>query len=279
MSSIGLPEPWASERQTPISHSFCQHVVARATPLIVEDARTDAVVAALEILPPDTAEAARGLHLIRGLLSFFHRDRPGRIRVITSGALAGIEGTEFVMAAVTNNGVQQTTLSVIDGQVRFSNAVASLVLTNGEQAVAEPGHAPHRTPGFIANNLLQWCFYYPGILDVNDLPLTPAEQARLGDSLAAYRAGDLLAALAKYSGPPDSGAVRVYHAALLLSVGHVERAEADLSALEQTPVAGTNRRLAAALRTLIAAVKLRSSRISPTMMMSGSCRNTCFSAW
>jgi len=221
----------------------------------------------LEILPPDTAEADRGLHLIRGLLSFFHRDRPGRIRVITSGALAGIEGTEFVMAAVTNNGVQQTTLSVIDGQVRFSNAVASLVLTNGEQAVAEPGHAPHRTPGFIANNLLQWCFYYPGILDVNDLPLTPAEQARLGDSLAAYRAGDLLAALAKYSGPPDSGAVRVYHAALLLSVGHVERAEADLSALEQTPVAGTNRRLAAALRTLIAAVKREpnSSRLKPEL--------------
>jgi two-component sensor histidine kinase len=44
MSSFGLSEPWASARQTPISHSFCQHVVARATPLIVEDARTDPVV-------------------------------------------------------------------------------------------------------------------------------------------------------------------------------------------------------------------------------------------
>jgi two-component sensor histidine kinase len=46
MSSIGLPEPWASARQTPISHSFCQHVVARATPLVVEDARMDPVVCA-----------------------------------------------------------------------------------------------------------------------------------------------------------------------------------------------------------------------------------------
>src|SRR6516162_9470764 len=27
-SSCGLPEPWASIRQTPLSHSFCQHVVA-----------------------------------------------------------------------------------------------------------------------------------------------------------------------------------------------------------------------------------------------------------
>jgi two-component sensor histidine kinase len=43
-SSTGLPEPWASARQTPLSHSFCQHVVTSAEPLIVEDARTHPVV-------------------------------------------------------------------------------------------------------------------------------------------------------------------------------------------------------------------------------------------
>ncbi|MEN8951983.1 ATP-binding protein [Planktotalea arctica] len=35
----GLSEPWASERQTPLTHSFCQHVVAANKPLVVEDAR------------------------------------------------------------------------------------------------------------------------------------------------------------------------------------------------------------------------------------------------
>jgi two-component sensor histidine kinase len=44
MSSFGLPEPLASARQTPISHSFCQHVVTSAAPLIVEDARAHPVV-------------------------------------------------------------------------------------------------------------------------------------------------------------------------------------------------------------------------------------------
>ncbi len=39
-SACGLPEPWASDRETPLSHSFCQHVVASREPLIVEDART-----------------------------------------------------------------------------------------------------------------------------------------------------------------------------------------------------------------------------------------------
>lgn len=35
----GLPEPWASDRQTPLSHSFCQHVVIRDDELVVSDAR------------------------------------------------------------------------------------------------------------------------------------------------------------------------------------------------------------------------------------------------
>jgi signal transduction histidine kinase len=40
-SAVGLPEPWASRRQTPLSHSFCRTVVAAAAPLVVEDATID----------------------------------------------------------------------------------------------------------------------------------------------------------------------------------------------------------------------------------------------
>jgi len=38
MSCLGLPEPWASRREAPLSHSFCQHAVARREPLLVDDA-------------------------------------------------------------------------------------------------------------------------------------------------------------------------------------------------------------------------------------------------
>ena len=38
-SCLGLPEPWASERGAPLSHSFCQHAVASREPLVVDDAR------------------------------------------------------------------------------------------------------------------------------------------------------------------------------------------------------------------------------------------------
>ena len=41
-SCLGLPEPWATRRETPLSHSFCQHVVTAREPVIVTDAREDA---------------------------------------------------------------------------------------------------------------------------------------------------------------------------------------------------------------------------------------------
>jgi GAF domain-containing protein len=37
-SQVGLPQPWASTRQTRLSHSFCQWVVSSREQLIVEDA-------------------------------------------------------------------------------------------------------------------------------------------------------------------------------------------------------------------------------------------------
>ena len=40
-SSVGLPEPLASLRQTPLTHSFCKFAVASREPLIVSDARLD----------------------------------------------------------------------------------------------------------------------------------------------------------------------------------------------------------------------------------------------
>ncbi|MCC6313558.1 MAG: PAS domain S-box protein [Thermomicrobiales bacterium] len=43
--AAGLPEPWASARQTPLTHSFCKHVVATRAPLVVEDARLTPLVA------------------------------------------------------------------------------------------------------------------------------------------------------------------------------------------------------------------------------------------
>ena len=43
-SALGLPEPWASQRETPLSHSFCQYVVMSGDTLSVADAREDVLL-------------------------------------------------------------------------------------------------------------------------------------------------------------------------------------------------------------------------------------------
>jgi GAF domain-containing protein len=41
----GLPEPWMSERWTPLSHSFCQYVVTSGDPLVVANSNDVPLVA------------------------------------------------------------------------------------------------------------------------------------------------------------------------------------------------------------------------------------------
>jgi len=43
-SSVGVPEPWASLRQTPLTHSFCKHAVASGEPLLISDSRQTPLV-------------------------------------------------------------------------------------------------------------------------------------------------------------------------------------------------------------------------------------------
>lgn len=43
-SAVGLVEPWAARRETPLSHSFCKHVVESEAPLVVDDAHEHALV-------------------------------------------------------------------------------------------------------------------------------------------------------------------------------------------------------------------------------------------
>ena len=40
-SAVGLSEPWASQREAPLSHFFCRYPVMTGTPLIVDDVRVD----------------------------------------------------------------------------------------------------------------------------------------------------------------------------------------------------------------------------------------------
>lgn len=43
-SQIGLPEPWATNRESTLPYSFCKHVVTTGEPLIISDARSHPVL-------------------------------------------------------------------------------------------------------------------------------------------------------------------------------------------------------------------------------------------
>ncbi|MES5100666.1 GAF domain-containing protein [Agrobacterium sp. BA1120] len=65
-STFGLPEPWKTERETPLTHSFCQHVVANASPLVIEDATLDPLVCDNLAIPDLNVRAYLGIPLLSG---------------------------------------------------------------------------------------------------------------------------------------------------------------------------------------------------------------------
>ncbi|HEX3988565.1 MAG TPA: hypothetical protein VHZ30_03980, partial [Verrucomicrobiae bacterium] len=127
-------------------------------------------------------------------------------------------------------------------------------LESGEKGVVEMNQAPRKSPLLDAVNIIQWTLYYPAVLNTDELELNAESKQALADSLAAYRAGDLVKALTQYpaSRAPASESERVYRAAVLLASGSVEEAQTLLGASFREERAA---RLAAALKEMIATVK------------------------
>ena len=207
-----------------------------------------------EVHPLSTGSAQPVLHLRNGSVYLYSRDRSQEFQIRTSAASTSIRGTEFNITVAADG---RTELTLFDGEVDLSNPQGTVTLKSGEQGVAEAGQPPRKTALIEAKNLVQWWLYYPGILDPADLPVSPAEQQALAASMAVYRSGDLLQALAAYPAgrQPESDPERLYLAALLLGVGQVDRADILLNSVAGQP------RTVRALRTLIAAVNLRKIEI------------------
>lgn len=202
----------------------------------------------LEVQPPQAPGAKPGLDLRAGAVYFFNRERPGQVEFRTPLASGAIRGTEFHLAVEADG---TTVLTLLDGEVTLTAAAQTLALQSGEQGIVQPGQPPRKAPAVETINIIQWVLYYPAVLDPDELGLSAAEQQALAESLAAYRAGDLLQALAAYplDRQPSSEPERLYRAAVLLAAGQVEQWLASVRALTpETP-------LARALREVVAAVK------------------------
>lgn len=209
----------------------------------------------LQIRPPRAAGKQSVLDVHSGSAYYHSRERPAEQEFQTPLTSGAIRGTEFNLAVAEDG---RTVVTLLDGLVTLSNALGQVAMAAGEQGVVEAGKAPAKTALLEAINIIQWCLYYPGVLDVGELELKVDDRQALANSLAAYQSGDLLQAIALYPAgrTPASAAERVYRAATLLSAGRVDQAEALLAG-EQAQGSAAERpdRLAAALREVVAVVK------------------------
>ncbi len=199
----------------------------------------------IEISPPVGTGGQHTLDVNRGGTYFFSRDRAQEIQIRTPAANGALRGTEFELRVASDG---RTRLTMFDGEVDLGNAHGRILLRSGEQADVEIGRAPRKTPMIEAVNIIQWCLYYPGVLDPAELP-----GAATSPAYAAYRAGDLLGAIECHPLNKPEGSIdeRLFRASLILSVGQVQKARAALAGVP----AGDSRRQA--LEQVIAAVKFQ----------------------
>src|SRR4051812_38371775 len=108
------------------------------------------------------------VNLLKGAIYFFHRERPVQTDFETPLVSGAIRGTEFNLA-VEENG--RTVLTLLDGEVELSNAQGQLTLQGRDQAIVEPGAGPARTAVIDTVNVIQWCLYYPAVIDPVELGL------------------------------------------------------------------------------------------------------------
>src|SRR6202030_4048135 len=123
-------------------------------------------VTTIEILPREKLNGSEGLDVKNGAIYFFSRDRPRELRIQTPVVTGALRGTEFHVV-VEEDG--KTRVTMFDGEVELSNAHGSVLIRSGEQGEVARGQAPRKTAVIEAVNIIQWCLYYPAVLDPREL--------------------------------------------------------------------------------------------------------------
>lgn len=205
------------------------------------------------------------LELIRGSAFFMSRfRRPLTIETPYVNATSG--GTEYHIEV--NEKDHTATVTVIEGKMNVGNKAGSVTVEGGQAAVIREGRRPVLRLRVRVRDVVQWAVYYPPVLSMRDLGLGGAGQRvpaggwreRVRRSAAAYREGRIEEAFAALKGAPSDitdARFYVYRASLLLSVGRVHEAKADLTkAYDLAPRGG----LPLALQAIIAVAQSQPAR-------------------
>lgn len=196
-------------------------------------------------------EKSLWVNLLNGAAYFFSRV-PLSLKVFTPFVNAVVEGTEFYARVESD----KTFLSLFEGQMVLTNQVGAITLTRGQSAVAEADRVPARSIIAHPRDAVQWAVYYPPTLYYRPEDFqasSPTDwQTMVRKSIEFYRKGDLEKAFESISEAPENindPRLFTYRASLLLSVGRVDEAGADIEkALKLMP----NNSQAVAIQSIIA---------------------------
>jgi diguanylate cyclase (GGDEF)-like protein/PAS domain S-box-containing protein len=175
-SAVGLPEPWASRRETPLSHSFCQYGVTTGEPLIVMDARQHpwlkenlaiselGVIAYAGIPLVSTEERVLGMFCVIDSLPRVWSEED----VATLRELAAMVGTELELRArvralkaterarVEDRALLRSVLDCMEDSVVVTAADGKVILTNHAAQRSRPAEVLQS-----ADNLANYGIFMP----------------------------------------------------------------------------------------------------------------------
>jgi Flp pilus assembly protein TadD len=185
---------------------------------------------------------------------------PHPLTIETPYVNASSGGTEYVIEVDKEH--QTSTLTVIEGTMHLKNDQGTLTITDGQSSITRAGSEPASRVVVNAKDTLHWALYYPPVLNIRDLKLGATDslpdsdwRAMVKKSISAYEAGDLKKAFTELSRAPaniDDSRFYAYRASLLLAVGRVEEAQADI---EQSLKLAAHNGLALSLQSIIAVVQ------------------------
>lgn len=167
------------------------------------------------------------IDLLKGMVHFLSRT-PQRLTVTTPFVNGTIEGTEFLFR-VNKNGSQ---LWVFEGRVLLENELGNVPVVSGQSAVTHKGEPPQHVIVVRPRDAVQWALYYPPLFDYRAAQLAGPDAPTLLKATQNYEEGDVLGALSQLDNV--SPARRNVHyftlrAGMLLSIGRVDQAQADIS--------------------------------------------------
>jgi tetratricopeptide (TPR) repeat protein len=198
---------------------------------------------------------ASWIDLLLGAVHFISRITRG-LTIQTPFVNGTVEGTEFWVEVTPS----EATFTVLDGRLTASNASGTLAVASGQSAVGRAGQPPILRPVAVTpTDAVQWALHYPPLPRPRpgEFPDRSGEpwRASVRRSLEAAFRGELEAAFdALASVPPDVVDPRVllFRADLLLSVGRVDEATADIDRVLAGDPANSP---ALALRSVIAVTR------------------------